>query len=91
MKETLSSLSNLKLYKILLSNYSLTKVSVESFQDHFAVYSHEEVIDYILDSNHGYELSRFGHSKDKIKAYNGKSRYRGQVCTLGISHSNFSG
>lgn len=79
--------TELKVYKILLRNYALTGETVSSFLKEFGLESEEDIIPYILDGDHGFELSRYGHRHNKIKAYNGKGIYQGQRCTLGASHS----
>ena len=75
-----------QLYLLLLMNYSLKYERIEDFLTQFGLDDESEIVPYILDPENGYELSKYGHRTDKIRAYNGKRRmyvYNG----IGAYHS----
>ena len=70
---------------LLILNCALVNVPVEDFEKQFGTMSEETMIKFIKDSKNSFALSRFGHqfnNKNNIKAYNGKSLYKGVRCTL---------
>ena len=75
-----------KLYMLLLMNYSLRYERIEDFLTQFGLNEESEIVPFILDTDNGYELSKYGHRSDRIKAYNGKRKmyvYNG----IGTYHS----
>lgn len=78
--------SELKVYRTLLYNYALNDTLTSEFIEHFKLEDIDEVVPFVLDLEHGYELSRYGHRNDKIRAYNGMGFYKGYKCSVGASH-----
>ena len=83
--------------KILLENYALSSLSIDLFFKYFEnriQKTPKAVAEFILDDKNGYELSLLGHrasGKMRFSAYNGKSDYLGQKCTVCARHSRFNG
>lgn len=60
-----------KLYLLLLKNYALSKETTADFLTQFNLHNENEIVPYVLDPENGYELSKYGHRHEKIRAYNG--------------------
>ncbi|MDE6142146.1 MAG: hypothetical protein K2G03_06040 [Bacilli bacterium] len=76
-----------KLYLLLLKNYALSKESTKEFLAQFNLNDESEIVPYILNPENGYELSKYGHRHEKIRAYNG---FRSLYQTSGPSSYNRS-
>lgn len=46
---------------IILENYNLKNVGVDSFQEVFGAMTKEEIKQFILDPKNAFELSKYGH------------------------------
>ena len=60
-----------KLYLLLLRNYALAGEPIREFLTQFNLDEESEIVPYILDLENSYELSKYGHRHEKIRAYNG--------------------
>ena len=80
-----------KVLNTLITNYYIRNVKIELLFNYFEdlKQTSEAVVEFIKNSDNGFELSMIGHRYNHltdINAYNGIGYFQGAKCTIGSKH-----